>query len=136
MAGVEPSHLEFVVPADNDTYINMNIHLYVKGKLTKADGTNLDATDFTAGTNNLLQSLFSQFSVTLNRTTFTPATDLYNYRSFFATLLSYGSDASASHLTNAFWNLDDGELVACDPMVADAKSKGFVAQWNRMKQSN
>jgi hypothetical protein len=53
--GVEPSDLEFVVPADNDTYIDVNIHLYVKGKLTKADGTGLDAADFTAGTNNLLK---------------------------------------------------------------------------------
>jgi hypothetical protein len=134
-AAVEPIDLEFVVPADNDTYIDMNIHIYVKGKLTKADGTSLDATDFTAGTNKLLHSIFSQCSVALNGTTITPATDLYNYRSFFETILSYGSDASASHLTNAFWYLDDGDLMPCYPAAAVAKNKGFVSRWNRIKQS-
>ena len=133
-AGVEPSDLEFVVPADNDTYIDTNIHLYVRGKLTKADGTNLDATDFTAGTSNLLHSLFSQCNIALNGTTITPATDLYNYRSYFETILTYGSDAAVSHLTNAFWYLDDGDLLPCDPTATDAKNKGFIARSNRMKQ--
>jgi hypothetical protein len=134
-ADVEPSDLEFVVPADNDTYIDTNIHLFIRGKLTKADGTNLDATDFTAGTNNLLHSLFSQCSIAMNGTTITPATDLYNYRSYFETLLSYGSDAAASHLTNAFWYLDDGDLLPGDPTSALSTNKGVIARWNRMNQS-
>jgi hypothetical protein len=113
----------------------MDIHLYVRGKLTKVDGTSLDATDFTAGTNNLLHSLFSQCSIALNGTTITPASDLFNYRSFFETVLSYGSDDAASHLKNAFWYLDDGDLLPCNPTAAEAKNKGFVARWNRMKQS-
>ena len=134
-AGANQSDVEFVVPADNDTYIHTNILLYVRGKLTKAEGTNLDATDFTAGTNNLLHSLFSQCNIALNGTTITPAMDLYNYRSYFETILSYGSDAAASHLTNAFWYLDDGDLLPCDPTTADANNKEFIARWNRMKQS-
>jgi hypothetical protein len=121
--------------ADNDTYIDTNIPLFIRGKLTKADGTNLGATDFTAGTNNLLHRLFSQCSIALNGTTITPATDLYNYRSYFETVLSYGSDAASSHLTNAFWYLDDGDLLPCDPTSANSKNAGFIARWNRMKQS-
>jgi hypothetical protein len=127
-AGVEPSDLEFVVPADNDKYIYMNIYLYVNGKLTKADVTILDATDFTTRTNNLLHSLFSQCSVALNGTTISPATDLCNYRFFFETILSYGSDASASLLTNAFLYLDYGDLVPCDPTAADAKTRDSLPE--------
>ena len=54
---VEQSDLEFLIPADIDTYVNLNIKLYIRGKLTKADGTNSDNTDFTAVTNNFLHSL-------------------------------------------------------------------------------
>ena len=60
IASVDQSDLEFLIPADNGTYINTNIKLYVRGKLTKADGTDLDNTDKTAVTNNFLNSLFSQ----------------------------------------------------------------------------
>jgi len=60
IASVEQSDLELQIPADNDTYLDLNIKLYIRGKLTKADGTNLDNTDFTAVTNNSLVSLYSQ----------------------------------------------------------------------------
>ena len=36
------SDLEFIVPADQDTYIDLNIQLYIRCKLTKADGTALE----------------------------------------------------------------------------------------------
>jgi len=49
--------------------------------------------------------------------------------------LTYGSDAAASHLTNAFWYLDDGDLLPFDPTAADAKIKGSITRWNRVKQS-
>ena len=54
------SDLEFMIPADHDTYIDPNIQLYIHGKLTKADGTDLELSDHTCVTNNLLHSLFSQ----------------------------------------------------------------------------
>ena len=71
--------------------------------MTKADGTALDNTDFTAVTNIFLHSLFSQCSIALNGLTITQAAELYIYLSFFETILTYGSDAAALHLTNAFW---------------------------------
>jgi len=95
----------------------------------------LDNTNFTAVTNNFLHSLFSQCSVALNGVNITHATALYNYRSYFETLLMYGSDAAATHLTNAFWYLDDGDPLPCDPTAADAKNKAFITRWNKIKQS-
>ena len=63
IASVDQSDLEFLIPADNETYIDPDIKLYVRGKLTKIDGTVLDEKDFTSVTNNFLHSLFSQCSV-------------------------------------------------------------------------
>ena len=63
IASVDQSDLEFLIPTDNETYIDPDINVYVRGKLTKIDGTALDEKDFTSVTNNFLHSLFSQYSV-------------------------------------------------------------------------
>ena len=63
IASVDQSDLELLIPADNETYIDPDIKLYVRGKLTKIDGTVFDEKDFTAVTNNFIHSLFSQCTV-------------------------------------------------------------------------
>jgi hypothetical protein len=106
---------------------------YVRGKLTKGDGGDLGATDFTAGTKCFLHSLYGQCSTTLNGVLVTPASELYNYRSYIETLLIYDSDADQTHLTNAYWYMDDGELAPCDDKTV--KNKGFITRWNIKKES-
>jgi len=44
---VDRNDLEFFVPADNDTYIDLDIKLYVRGKLISASGMDMDFTDLT-----------------------------------------------------------------------------------------
>jgi hypothetical protein len=125
------------MPADRGKYIDVNIKLYIRGKLVKEDGKGLDATDHTAVTNNLLHSLFIQCTVSLNGISITQASKLCPYRSYLETILTYGTDAAYPHLTNAFWYPDDGNLLPCDSTAAaDANTnKRFVARWNRIKQS-
>lgn len=135
IANIDQSDLEFIIPAEDSTAIDPNIHIYVKGKITAADGKDVDQTDFTAVTNNFLHSLFSQCTITLNGVAITQSPQHYNYRSTLETLLTYGTDASESHLTNAFWYKDSGDMKPCDPTAADAKNKGFVTRWQRCKQS-
>ena len=60
IASVDQTDIEFLISADSDTYIDPNIHLFIRGKLVKTDGTDLAETDYVAGVNNLLHSLFSQ----------------------------------------------------------------------------
>jgi len=115
IATVDQNDLEFLIPGDSETYIDQDNKRYVRGKIIGADGKNLDASDFAAGTNNFLNSLFSQCSISLNGVNITPASELYPYRSYLETLLAYGSDASNSHLTNAYWYLDEGDVLAGDP---------------------
>ena len=69
--------MEFLIPV-YDTYIDLNIHLYIRGKLTNPIGGELDATNYTAVTNNFLHSLSSQCIITLNGVTITPAAELYH----------------------------------------------------------
>jgi hypothetical protein len=135
IATINQTDLEFNIPADNDTYVDTNIHLFVSGKLTTADDKNLNAEDFTAVTNNFLNSLFSQCEIYLNGVPITQSTQYYNYRSTLETLLSYGNDAAHSHITNAFWFLDTGDMSPCCPANFPAKITGFVRRWNLCKQS-
>jgi len=96
---VDQTDIELSIPGNSDTYIDVDLKLYIKGKLQKEDGTNLTGTDLTAGINNSLNSLFSQCTISLNGTQITQATKLYNYRAYIETLLNYSSDAAASYLT-------------------------------------
>jgi hypothetical protein len=60
IASVDQTDIEFVIPGDSDTYVSLDLRLYVKGKLIREDGTDLPATDYTAVINNFLHSQFSQ----------------------------------------------------------------------------
>ena len=103
VSGVDQCDVEFLVPATSDMYIDPNIKVFIRGRLTKTNRTDLDESDSTGVTNNLLHSLFSQCTIIINGETVTPASDHYNYRAYLQTLLSYGSDATESHLTNNLW---------------------------------
>ena len=98
IASIGQTDIEFLIPGDSETYIHLDLKLYIKGKLLKEDNTQLGDTDYTAGINNLLHSLFSQCSISLNSTQITQAGELYNYRAYLETLLTYRSDAAESHL--------------------------------------
>ena len=58
IVSLDQSDLEFLLPADQDTYIVLNIWLYIHGKLTKTVETDLELTDTTCVANNMLHSLF------------------------------------------------------------------------------
>jgi len=124
IATVDQNDLEFLIPGDNETYIDLDIKIFVRGKIIGADGKDLDDSDFTAET-NFLNSLFSQCSISLNGVNITPASELYPYRSYLKSLLTYGPDAANSHLTNAYWYLDEGDVLAGDPTSDSIKTKAL-----------
>ena len=68
IASIDQTDIEFLIPGDSETDIDLDLKLYIKGKLLKEDDTQLGDTDYTAGINNLLQSFFSQCSISLNGT--------------------------------------------------------------------
>ena len=72
----------------------------------------------------------------MNGTQITQATELYNYRAYLETLLSYGNEAADSHLTNSFWYLDEGNIKGGDcTKPTETTNSGFVTRWQKMKKS-
>jgi len=60
IASVDQTDIEFVIPGDSDKYVDVDLKLFVKGKLQTEDKSDLPETDYTAVINNLVHSLFSQ----------------------------------------------------------------------------
>jgi hypothetical protein len=77
---------------------------------------------------NFLHSLFIQWTISLNDICITQASEFYAYRAYLETLLTYGNNAANTHLTNAFWYLDSGNVLPCDPTKADSSNKGFITR--------
>ena len=63
IASVDQTDIEFVIPVDSDTYVELDLKLFVKGNLQSEDNADLPDTDYTAVINNLLHSLFSQCTI-------------------------------------------------------------------------
>ena len=70
--------IEFDVSSSGDDYIDFaNSYLYVRAKITRANGNNLEEADKVGPINNFLHSLFTQVDVILNETLITNSTILY-----------------------------------------------------------
>jgi len=110
IAPVDQSDLEFVIPGEAETYMYLDIHMSVRGKLMSQDDSALVPNDSTTVVDNLFHSLFNQCSVTLNVVSVSTSKDLYNCRAYHETLHTYGDDASQTHLTNAFWYPGEGDF--------------------------
>ena len=62
----------------------------------------------------------------------------YNYRAYLETLLTYGTDAASSHLSNSYWHLDTGDMQPSDPKATthtSAANDGFISRWCRLRDS-
>jgi len=138
IAPVNQNGLEFFILADNDTYVDLVIKIYVRSKLISASGKNVDFMEPHGRTNNFLHSLFSQCNVTLNGVTITQASEHYHYCSYLETLMTYVTDAAATHLSNAYWYLNTGDMQASDPTAVTLNAttnRGFITRWNRFSAS-
>jgi len=130
--------LEFVIPGDSYTYIDLDFKIYVHGKMFSSSGKNVDLTDTTAVANILLQSLFSECTFIVNGVRVTQSHEHYNYRAFLETVLTYGTDAAVSRLSNSYWYLDNRDMQPSDPTAethTSATNDGYIARWSRLNDS-
>jgi len=134
LALVEQNDLEFLNPGISDTYIDLDIKLYVRGKMVSSSGKDVDLTDKTAVANNLLHSLFKQCTVMVIFVPVTQSHEHYNYCAYLENL-TYGTDAAFSHLSNSNWYLDTGDMQPSHPTAETHTSDGFIARWSRMSGS-
>jgi hypothetical protein len=100
-----PAQLEFNCSGHNDYYIDLNsVVLLLRTKLVKTDGSDLPTAEpNTVGcVNNLLHSMFSSLSVSLNGKPVTLHETNYHYKAYLEKFSNYGSDASGTHLVSSF----------------------------------
>jgi len=97
--------IEFAFMGTQDEYLDLNdTLLYVKMKVTKTDGTNLDATSNTTPTNLTLASLFSDISLTMNDTIIDGGHFLYPYKAMMSSLLQFDDGMKSTQLEAAGYN--------------------------------
>ena len=131
--------IEFNVSGTGDEYLDLaKTQLFVKAKITKANGTALDAATKVGPVNLFLHSLFSQVDVSLNERLISPSTNTYPYRAMIETLLNYGEDAKSSQLSMAMFYKDtSGKMDVADPVAEDDDAnKGLKARYAFTKESN
>ena len=93
--------IEFNVSGTGEEYLDLaRTQLYVKAKITKANGTALDADTQVGPVNLFLHSLFSHVDVSLNERLISPSTNTYPYRAMLESLLNYGEEAKT---VNFLW---------------------------------
>ena len=96
--------IEFVVPAQTKYHTDLSqSNLYLKFRILKEDGSNLDD-DQKAGPIHFLHSMFSGIELFLNNKLVTSSMDTYPY---IENLFSYGSDVKSDQLkAGKFWYPD------------------------------
>ena len=99
--------IKFTVSGDSNYYLDLgSSYLYLEVKITKADGTAIDADTAVGPVNLIAHYLFKQVDVYLNDVLISNASNLYHYRAFLETLLTYNDEAKKSQLTMALFYKD------------------------------
>ena len=112
--------LEFSIPGNGSEYLDLRkSRLYLKAKITKADGTALVSSEKTGIINLPLQSLFSQIDVYFNGKLMSQNANNYPWKAYLKVLLSSGEECSNSQLQTQLYFPDQDSVN--DP---DAKGGG------------
>jgi hypothetical protein len=136
--------LEFLIKVPEFQYLDVASTIYfLKTKIVKTDGTNLGGLDadgrVPAGSKcfpiNLYHATqFKSLEVYLNNTLISSADNLYAYRAYLETLLTYSPKAKEEHLTTSLWYKDNPPVNENADGLASA-NKGAVARFGLTKYS-
>ena len=129
--------LEFVVPAHADHFLDLSqSQLYLKFKLTKSDGTNLEADTKVVPVNNFMHSMFSNIDLYVNNKLITSSMDTYPYRAYLETLLSYGHDTKTHHLAASdMWYVDQAGKMTDTDVTANDSNTGLLSRYRVTSES-
>ena len=91
--------IEFKVSGSGKEFLNLaRSYLYLKDKVSKADGSNLDGASKVDFTNYPTASLFNQVDVILGGKLIASATNTYAHRSILEVLLNYDKEVAEAQL--------------------------------------
>ena len=127
--------IEFNISGSGEEYLALaKTQLFVKAKITKANGSALDAETKVGPVNLFLHSLFSQVDVSLNERLTSPSTNTYPYRAMIESLFNYGGEAKSSQLSMAMFYKDTpGKMDVVDAVADDADGNmGLKARYSSL----
>ena len=104
--------IEFTGKSANDLYLDLNnLRLHVIAKITKADGTNIDAN--TAALINLsLKSMCRKIGLEFNSRNVGNTSQLYSYRSVLENLLNFCKEVQETRLLSQGWTkVTNGHMI-------------------------
>ena len=114
----EDSSIDLRVKASGSQYLDLQRSvLWVKAKIVKEDGTNLDAAvDEVIPINLFMQSLFSQVDVYFQQKLVSSSSTNYPYKAMMDVLLNFGQDATSTQLQTQLYYADTpGSMDHTDP---------------------
>lgn len=92
-------------------YIDLsNIFLYMKATIVK-NGKPIEETDKIGPINYILNSMFKQLDVNLNKKLVSCSNDTYPFRALFEALLNFNSEAKSTHLQSSLFFKDDSNAM-------------------------
>ena len=126
--GVSP--IEFHIPGNSEDYLDLNdIRLYLKLKVTKADGTDIGNAD-KVGLNNLaISTLFQDVTLTIGETQIEGGQMCYPYLGYFNTVMQFQPHAQNSHMLSMGWYKDEAGKFD------NEANKGFKTRSDLIKDS-
>lgn len=126
--------IEFIVKGTEEYLDLSNSYIQVQARIVKPDGSALVAGDDDKhGPSNLwLHSLFSEVEVSVGGVQITSTSNLYAYRSYIESLLSYDAGAKETQLAAAMFYKDTANHVSA---TAGTNNKGLKERRNQTKRS-
>ena len=120
----QTSPVEFHVAGCTDYYMDLNnSYLFIRAKITKADGSNLTANDSVGFVNYAASSIFSQLDVTLGDRIISHSSNSYPYRCIIECLTNYNREALDIQFGNALFSMDTAGHM--DVAVVDGNNAGL-----------
>ena len=135
---IDSGPIKFNISGSGEEYLDLaKTQLFVKAKITKANGSASDAETKVGTVNLFLHSLFSQVDASLNERLISPSTNTYPYRGMIETLFNYGGEAKSSQLSMAMFYKDTpGKMDVVDPEADDVDANmGLKARYTFTNES-
>jgi hypothetical protein len=130
------SPIDFNISSGGFAYTDLSrCRLYLRGKITKANGDDLEEADIVTPVNNFLDSLFSQIDVTIGGKLASVSCSTYAYKAFFQCLLKYGHAAKNGQLASRLWATDRGSDIDSTDPSKPAENSGLATRFNLSKDN-
>jgi hypothetical protein len=129
--------IEFLVPASGNLVRRLDESvLYVKLKITKADGDNLEPGDKVGPINCFLHSLFRNIDVELNGKLITDPNELYPYRAYIETLFDVTHRWTVNRGREIGWFKDTSAHMDSANSADNGANTGLVTRSKPFRESN